>query len=87
MRNKKSGVKVAVFVPIYLLMSVASKQKTWLSVVGSFCVGMLFFTMIPMLTPLNSGLLNVVMCIAGGVLFSIGFGAVSNKILRKISLV
>lgn len=78
---------VAVFVPIYLAVSVAAKQKTWLSIAGSLMVGMLFFTMIPMLTPLNSSIMNVIMCFVGGVLFSAGIGAISNLILRKTSLV
>ncbi len=78
---------IAVFVPIYLLMSVIAKQKLWLSLVGSLGIGMLFFTMIPMLTPLDSGIMNVVLCLAGGVLFSVGFGAISNQVLRKTSLV
>lgn len=78
---------MAVFVPIYLLWSVVGKQKLWLSMVGSFAVGMLFFMMIPMLTPLDSGIINVVMCLAGGVLFSAGIGAASNLVLRKTSLV
>lgn len=77
----------AVFVPIYLLWSVVSKQKLWVSLVGSFCVGMLFFMMIPMLTPLNSGIKNVMLCVAGGALFSVGLGAVSNTVLKKTSLV
>ena len=74
---------VLVFVPIYLAVSVAAKQKTWLSMVGSFCVGMLFFMMIPVLTPLDAAIMNVVLCLAGGVAFSIGFGAISNLILKK----
>ncbi|MBQ8308893.1 MAG: ABC transporter permease [Clostridia bacterium] len=78
---------VAVFVPIYLAVSVAAKQKAWLSIVGSLCVGMLLFTMIPMLTPLDSGIMNVVLCLAGGAMFSVGLGAVSDLILRKTSLV
>lgn len=78
---------VLVFVPIYLAVSVAAKQKTWLSMVGSFCVGMLFFMMIPVLTPLDAAIMNVVLCLAGGVAFSIGFGAISNLILKKTSLV
>lgn len=78
---------MAVFVPIYLLWSVAGKQKLWLSMVGSFCVGMLFFMMIPALTPLNSGIMNVILCLAGGALFSVGLGAVSNTVLGKTSLV
>lgn len=78
---------MAVFVPIYLLWSVVGKQKLWLSMVGSFAVGMLFFMMIPMLTPLDFGIINVVMCLAGGALFSAGIGAASNLVLRKTSLV
>ncbi|MGM9637346.1 MAG: ABC transporter permease [Eubacteriales bacterium] len=78
---------VAVFVPIYLAVSVAAKQKTWLSIVGSFCIGMLLFTMIPMMTPLDSTIMNVVMCLVGGALFSVGLGAGSNLILRKTNLV
>ncbi len=78
---------VAVFVPIYLLMSVIAKQKLWLSLVGSLCIGMLFFMMIPMLTPLDATIMNVVLCLSGGALFGVGFGAISNKVLRKTSLV
>ncbi len=78
---------VAVFVPIYLAVSVAAKQKAWLSIVGSLGVGMLLFTMIPMITPLDSGIMNVVLCLAGGAVFSVGLGAVSDLILRKTSLV
>lgn len=78
---------IAVFVPIYLLWSVAAKQKLWLSLVGSLCVGMLFFMMIPMLTPLDSSIMNVILCFAGGALFSAGLGAISNTVLRKTSLV
>lgn len=78
---------MAVFIPIYLLWSVVGKQKLWMSMVGSLCVGMLFFMMIPALTPLNSGIMNVVLCLAGGAVFSIGLGAVSNTILKKTSLV
>lgn len=78
---------MAVFVPIYLLMSVVGKQKVWVSMVGSFAIGLLFFMMIPSLTPLDSTIMNVVICLIGGVLFSVGLGAVSNVILNKTSLV
>lgn len=78
---------VSVFVPIYLLMSVIGKQKLWLSLIGSLCISMLFFMMIPMLTPLDSTIMNVILCFAGGVLFSVGFGTISNLILKKTSLV
>ena len=78
---------VAVFVPIYLLMSVIAKQKTWVSMMLSLMIGMLFFMMIPMLTPLDSTIMNVVLCLAGGAVFSTGFGVISNVVLRKTSLV
>lgn len=78
---------VLVFVPIYLAMSVAAKQKTWLSMILSFMVGMLLFMMIPMITPLDATMMNVILCLAGGVLFSAGLGAVSNVVLQKTSLV
>lgn len=78
---------MAVFVPIYVAMSVAGKQKLWLSMVGSLCAGMLLFTMIPMMTPLDSGIMNVILCLAGGALFSVGLGAVSRKVLEKTNLV
>lgn len=78
---------VAVFVPIYLAVSVGAKQKAWLSLCGSLAIGMLLFMMIPSLTPLNAGFMNVILCIAGGALFSVGLGAVSNQVLKKTSLV
>ena len=78
---------VAVFVPIYLVMSVISKQKTWLAIILSMMVGLFLFMMIPMLTPLDSTVMNVVLCLAGGALFGFGLGAVSNAILKKTALV
>lgn len=78
---------IAVFVALYLLWSVIAKQKLWLSLVGSFCTGMFLFMMIPMLTPLDATVVNVLGCLIGGVLFSIGLGAASNAILKKTSLV
>ena len=62
-------------------------KNLWLSLVGALCAGMLLFTMIPMMTPLDSGMLNVIMCLAGGVLFGVGSGEESNAVLRKTSLV
>lgn len=78
---------VLVFVPIYISVSVAAKQKTWLSICASLAVGMLLFMMIPSLTPLDSTFMNVILCLAGGALFSIGLGAVSKTVLEKTSLV
>ena len=78
---------IAVFVPVYLLMGVVAKQKLWLSILLSLGVGMLFFNIVPMLTPLDSGMMNVLMCLTGGVLFGVGLGAASNQVLKKTSLV
>lgn len=78
---------MAVFVAIFVLWSVVGKQKLWMSMVGSLGSGMLLFTMIPMLSPLNSGIMNVLLCLVGGALFSCGLGAVSDRILSKTSLV
>ena len=80
-------VLVSVFVPIYLIMSVVAKQKLWLSILLSFGVGMFLFNIAPMVSPLNSGLLQVILCTAGGAGFAIGMGAISNVVLKKTSLV
>ncbi len=73
----------AVFVPIYLLPSVIAKGKTWLSMVLSFMIGMLLFTMIPMMSPLDATAMNVILCAAGGAMFSIGLGYASKALLAK----
>jgi len=78
---------VTVFVPIYLVMSIAAKHRAWLSILLSFMVGMFLFMMIPMLTPLNATPLNALFCVASGALFGVGIGAVSNLVLKKTSLV
>lgn len=78
---------MAVFVPIYLIMSVVAKQKLWMSILLSMMTGMFLFMMIPMLSPLNATIMNVILCLAGGAMLSTGLGAVSNQILTKTSLV
>lgn len=78
---------VAVFVPIFLVMSVVGKQRLWLSLVIAMGASMLLFTMIPMICPLDSTIMNVILALAGGTLFSVGIGAISNLILNKTSLV
>lgn len=77
----------AIFVAIALTLSVTGKQKLWLSILGSFMAGMLLFTMIPMITPLDSDMLNVIMTFAGGAMFAVGLGAASRMILDKTNLV
>ena len=78
---------VAIFVSIYILASVLAKQKLWLSLILSFGIGMLFFTMIPIITPLNAGILNFILCLVGAGLLSFGIGIGSYYILKKISIV
>ena len=76
-----------VFIPIFVCISVAAKQKAWLALCGSIGAGMLLFMMVGMITPLNSTLIHVVLTIAGGAMFSFGLGAISKVILKKTSLV
>lgn len=76
-----------VFVTLFVMMSIIGKQKLWLSVLGSLVSSMLLYTMIPMLTPLNSTIMNAIMCLIGGAVFSVGIGAISNILLKKTNLV
>lgn len=77
----------AVFVAIFLLMSVIARQRSWMSICLSLFGGMLLFMMIPMMTPLDSGVMNVGLCLAGGVIFAADIGTVSNRVLKNISLI
>ena len=76
-----------VFVSIFTLISVAAKQKAWLSICGSLGGGMLLFMMVSMITPLGSTFINVILCLAGGAMFAFGLGAISKIVLKKTSLV
>lgn len=78
---------MAVFVPIYVVMSMIAKHRSWMSILLCLMTGMFMFMMIPMLTPLNANLMHVILCGAGAVGFSVGPSAVSNAILKKTSLV
>ena len=78
---------VAVFVGIDFAASAAAKSRTWMSIVGSMVVAMLLYMMVPVITPLDSGIVNVIGCFVAGGLVCVGLGAVSNAILKKTSLV
>lgn len=78
---------VAVFVPIYVVMSTIAKSRLWMSLLLSLMTGMFLFMMIPMLTPLNATVMHLILCAAGGGMFGFGLGAVSRVILSKTSLV
>ena len=76
-----------VFISIFVLVSVAAKQKAWLALCGSLGGGMLLFMMVSMITPLNSTPMHVLLCLAGSAMFAFGLGAISNHVLKKKSLV
>lgn len=78
---------VSVFTSLFTLMSVVGKQRLWLSLICSLGASMLLFAMVPMITPLDANIVNVILCLAGGALFSVGLGFVSKVILDKTSLV
>ena len=80
-------LSVGIFSSIYILASVFAKQRLWLSLIMAFGIGMLMFMMIPIITPLNSTIINVLLCAVGSILFSIGIGYGSKLILDKSSLV
>ena len=78
---------VGIFSSIYILASIFAKQKLWLSLIMAFGIGMLMFMMIPIITPLNSTIINVMLCLVGSAIFSFGIGFGSKVILDKTSLV
>ena len=49
--------------------------------------GMLLFMTVSMITPLGSTVLHVGLCLAGGLLFATGLGAIGKAVLNKTSLV
>ena len=78
---------VGIFSSIYLLASVVAKQRLWLSLVLSFGIGMLMFMMIPIISPLNSTIVNVLLCLVGTALFGGGIGVGSYFVLKKTSII
>lgn len=78
---------VLVFASIFVLTSIVGKEKLWLSLVVGLGVSMLLFMMIPIVSPLDATIINVLLSFVGGILFSIGPGVASNVILKKSRLV
>ncbi|MBR2989166.1 MAG: ABC transporter permease [Clostridia bacterium] len=78
---------VPIFVSIFLTMSVISKQKSWLAMCLSLGVGTFLFMVVSIASPLDAGIIHIILCLAGSVGFSVGMGAISNLILKKTSLV
>ena len=76
-----------VFVAIDVTVSVAAKQKGWLCLCGSLGVCMLLFMTVSLITPLSATPLHAALCLAGGILFAVGLGRYSKKILNTTALV
>ena len=76
-----------VFVSIFTLVSVAAKERAWLSLCGSLGGGMLLFMTVSLITPLSSTPTNSLLCLTFGAAFAIGLGALSNLVLKKTPLV
>lgn len=78
---------VLIFVAIFILASVIAKQKLWLSILLSLGIGMLFFTMVPIISPLNATLMNAILSLVGSGIFAYGIGVGSYYILSKTSII
>ena len=78
---------VPIFASIFLTMSVIGKQKSWLSICLSLGIGMFLFMVISIASPLDAGIIHILLCLVGSVGFATGMGAISNLILKKTSLV
>ncbi|MBE6672993.1 MAG: hypothetical protein E7599_05685 [Ruminococcaceae bacterium] len=76
-----------VFVAIFTLIAVSARQRAWLSICGSLGGGMLLFMMVPMITPLGSTPIHLLLCLAGGAMFAVGLGAISKTVLNRCALV
>ncbi len=76
-----------VFVSIFILISVITKHRAWLSICLSIGGGMLLFMTVSMITPLGSTLIHVGICAIAGTVCAVGLGLISKLILNKTSLV
>lgn len=77
---------VGIFISIFMFASIIAKQKLWLALILSLGIGMLFFMMVPIITPLNAGLINVILCLAGSVGFVALFVWLSALMLKKFDI-
>ena len=78
---------VPIFASIFLTMSVIGKQKSWLSMCLSLGVGMFLFMIISIASPLDAGIIHIILCLIGSIGIAVGMGTISNLILKKTSLV
>lgn len=77
---------MGIFVPLYIMVAVFFKQKLWLSIIGSFAFGILFYPIAMMTAPLNTGILTFILCFVGSALLGTGISALSTLILNKRDL-
>lgn len=78
---------IPLFVSIFVMVSVITKHKAWLSLCISLGGGMMLFMLVPMITPLTSTISNVIICLIAGGVSSVLFGVISSLILKKTSQV
>lgn len=77
---------MAIFAAIYVLMGTVAKRRSWMSLLLSFMVGMFMFMVIPMMTPLTAGMINMVMCLAGAVIFTAALGKAAGTVLQQTDI-
>lgn len=78
---------VGLFTSIYILASVFAKQQLWLSILLSLGIGMLFFMTVPLITPIDSTIVNVLLCLIGSGIFGFAIGIASYYVLKKTNLI
>lgn len=61
---------VPLFAGIGIIMGCVGKRRLWLSVLLSLFVGMFLFMVVSIAAPLAASAANIVMCLAGGLLFA-----------------
>ena len=59
----------------------------FVSICLSLGIGMFLFMVISIASPLDAGIIHIILCLVGSVGFAVGMGAISNLILKKTSLV
>ena len=77
---------MGIFCSLFLGIAVFFRNKLWLTVIGTFLIGMMLYPAASA-AALNSSILTVIMSLAAGAAGTIGIGAVSTLILNKRDLV
>lgn len=78
---------VAMFASFAAIMSYISKTKTWLSMILSLSLSMIFYMMISLLAPLNATIINLVLCFIISNIVAITVSIIGNIILKKTNLI